>query len=1124
MTYIGQRVRPLDWEARTSGRVRFAGDLAMDGLLIGRVLRSPHPHARILAIDTSRAKALPGVHAVIGAADLPAGARYIHEGAKDRPPFADGVVRFIGQEVAAVAAETEAQANAALAAIAVEYDILPAPLDIATALAPGAKRLHDRPGNEPPNVAWRRSRRWGDPEGARRDSAISASGAFLYPRQSHASMEPNVAVAAWHDGEERIHLWTSTQSPYWVVEEVAQLLGLHEHQVVCHEVGVGGGFGGKSKICEHEVIAAALARAARRPVRLAYTREEEFAATKTRHAFHVGLTLRADREGYIRGVEGTVTVENGAFNHTGVTVTAAGVKALGQLYRPQGIAIEAMLVDTATQPGGSFRGYGSTQTTFALESLVDELAEQLGRDPIELRQQNANHPMEETLVGSRVQSARLVECLDAVRDAIGWRNKKAAPTPGRGVGVAVGMHVSGSYNYVGSNRNDGAVDVFSDGHARVRFGGADTGTGQRTILAQIAADELGIPLDRVEVLSMETGETPYDQGAWGSRGTYYSGHSTRLAAREAAARLRALAAPHLGNEEIRLGDGFARSATRQISIGELVRDCPEAVNGALTTEVSYVEVGVAMADKETGKGNLSGTYAFAAHAAEVEVDRKTGKLRVIDYVAAHDIGTAINPTLVEGQIAGGAAMGLGAALGEELIYEQGKLVNQAYLHYALPRAADLPRIRAILVEGGDPKGPYGAKSVGEVCTTPPAPAVANAVFDAIGVRIRHLPITPDKILTALAQKEGRRRDHAIWRRPDRWWIGFVRWCYPLGLLQILRRHGPHRIKRPSPQPLEAIDMPARLGEALKLLRRDAMLLGGGSDVQHQRRQGLAAPTRLVSTLDIAEMKEIATQPDGSVRVGAAVTLATVAHVLGRRSPIIAETINRIASHQIREMATVGGNLVQAKRCWFFRNGFDCYKRAGAFSPCYAVLGDHRFYHAAIGGHRCQAVTPSDLATLFVALGGDALIAGPTGQRVVAMSAFYTGPGETVLGRDEILVEIRLSATALGRPGAFEKLNLWEGDFANVAIAIVGDIDDRGIWRDGSIVFGALAPVPWRACKTEAAMRGLKATPEILRRLIDRELDAAAHPLKRNGWKLDAAAGLAERAIERLNPQAARAAA
>jgi CO/xanthine dehydrogenase Mo-binding subunit/CO/xanthine dehydrogenase FAD-binding subunit len=1124
MTYVGRRVRPIDWEARTSGQVKFAGDLTLDGMLIGRVLRSPHPHARILRIDSRHAKALTGVHAVITAADLPAGARYIHEGARDRAPLADDIVRFIGQEVAAVAAETEAQVNAALAAIDVDYEILPAALDIESALAPGAKPLHDRPGDEAPNIAWHRVRRWGDVVAARKAGVVSASGSFLYPRQNHCSMEPNVAVGLWNEAEARIHLWTSTQSPFWVVEEVAQLLGLHEHQVVCHEIAVGGGFGGKSKICEHEVITAALARASRRPVRLAYTREEEFAVTKTRHAFHMDMQLHADQAGQFRLVAGTVKVENGAFNHTGMTVTGAGAKAIGQLYRPEGVAVEAMLVDTAKQPGGSFRGYGSTQTTFALESLIDDLAEKLGRDPIELRQQNANHPMEETLVGSRVQSARLVECLDAVRDAIGWRDKKAARRPGRGVGVAVGMHVSGSYNYAGSNRNDGAVDVFADGHARVRFGGADTGTGQRTILAQIAADELGLPLEKIDVLSMDTDETPYDQGAWGSRGTYYSGHSTRLAARAMVARLKSLAAQRLGNEEIRLADGEAHSGTRHIPIGELVRDCPEAKGGLLTTEVSFVEPDVEMADKATGKGNLSATYAFAAHAAEVEVDMKTGRLRVVDFVAAHDIGTAINPTLVEGQISGGAAMGIGAALGEELIYEQGKLVNQAYLHYALPRAADLPRIRSILIEGGDPKGPYGAKSVGEVSTTPPAPAVANAVYDAIGVRIRDLPITPDKILTALAAKEGRCRDHAILWRPDRWWIGFVRWCYPLGLFQLLRRYGWPLIKRPAPQPVEAIDMPASLPDALKALRGGAKLLGGGSDIQHQRRQGLIAPTRLVSTLDIAEMKEIATESDGAVRIGAAVTLATVARVLGGRYPVIAEAVGHIASRQIREVATVGGNLVQAKRCWFFRNGFNCYKRAGALSPCYAILGDHRFYHAAIGGHRCQAVTPSDLATLFVALEGTAVIAGPSGQRLVAIDAFYTGPGETVLGPDEILVEIRLSAAALQRRGTFLKLNLWEGDFANVSVVLMAKIDDAGRWLDGRLIFGALAPVPWRARKTEAALRGAIATPENLRRLLDAELDAVAHPLKRNGWKLDAAAGLAERALERFYRPAATVAA
>ena len=439
------------------------------------------------------------------------------------------------------------------------------------------------------------------------------------------------------------------------------------------------------------------------------------------------------------------------------------------LYKPDGVDTVGRLVDTAMVPGGQFRGYGSTQTSFALECLMDELAAKLGVDPLELRRRNANLAGETTAVGARLGSARLVECLDAVRAAIGWDAARAQKRPGIGVGVASGVHVSGSYVGPGANRSDAAIDILPDSRVRIRFGGADAGTGQKTILAQIAAEELGVDIGAVDVLTMDSDRTPFDMGAWSSRGTHYGGHAVRQTALAAAAKLRTLAAAELGDEALVLENGVVRNARGSVAIGELARRSNEAVEGVLSIETSFVEANVEMADRETGQGNVSASYNFAAHAARVTVDRRTGRVRLLDYVAAHDVGIAINPTLVETQAIGGTVMGIGPALGEEVIFEQGKMANPAFLHYALPRAGDLPRIRPILIEGGDPLGPYGAKAIGECGVNPPAAAIANAVHDAIGVRVRDLPITPDKILTALAAREGRTRRHALWRRPSRWW-------------------------------------------------------------------------------------------------------------------------------------------------------------------------------------------------------------------------------------------------------------------------------------------------------------------------------------------------------------------
>ncbi|HYK97228.1 MAG TPA: molybdopterin cofactor-binding domain-containing protein [Candidatus Acidoferrales bacterium] len=1084
MTVVGQRVRAIGWDKRTAGTDAYTADLPIEGVIAGRILRSPHPYADILSIDTTRAETMPGVRAVITAKDFPPGARYIHSGGdtSDRGPLAVSVVRYVGEEVAAVAADTEEQAADALDAIVVKYRPHRAPLTIDEALAPGALRLHQRKTGEG-NVSLKSAGMWGDAELGRRNGSVISRGTYWYPRVGHAVMEQNICIARWDTEAERFELWTSTQAPHFVVSELAKVFGLKREQVICREVAVGGGFGSKSKVSEHEALAAALARKSGRTVKIALSREEEFAYTKPRHAFRVHLEARADRDGRITLFDSRIDVDNGAYNHFGPSVMHVGLKTFGTIYMPDGVVWDARLIDTALVPGGQFRGYGSPQASFALESAVDELAEQLGRDPLELRIQNANQPNTVALCGAKLSSARLDDCLRSVRDAIGWTEKRRNKRAGRGVGVAAAMHGSGSYAIPGSNTSMAAIDLYEDGRARVRFGGADAGTGQRGILAQIAAEELGLAYERVEVLSIDSERTPIDQGAWSSRGTYMTGHAVRKAARGMAERLKA---------------------------GERV-----PAGGVLTHEDAYTDT-IMEPPGSSKSPNFSAAYTFAAHAAEVEVDRATGRIRILDYVAAHDIGKAINPMMVEGQIIGGVVMALGAVLGEELIYENGRPVNPTYINYALPRAADVPRVRPILVEDPDPNGPYGAKSIGELAVIPAAPAIANAIYDAVGIRLRDLPFTPDKVLAALAAKEHRRRrSFRIWARPKRWEIEFIRRSYPLGLHWVLDHIGTRFAKRRPRRAIAEIATPATLDDAVRALGPDAAAIAGGTDLLLQRRQRLTNPTRLVALAEIEELGRIRTADDGALEIGAGVTLAQVARELATHVPVLAEAARSIASTQIRAVATVGGNLVQGKRCWFFRNGFDCYKRGGVTCPCYAVQGDHRFYHAALGAHRCQAVTPSDLATALVALDADAVIRGAAGERTVALSDFYTGPGETVLKDGELVTRIRIGPDALARRGAFEKLGLWQGDFALASAAVSARVEPVGTWRDVRVVLGAIAPTPWRARATERALEGRRATADDLHRALDAELDREGHPLERNAWKLDAALGLATRVSGRI---------
>jgi CO/xanthine dehydrogenase Mo-binding subunit/CO/xanthine dehydrogenase FAD-binding subunit len=1114
---VGARSRPLEWDELTLGQRPYTADLPEpDDLLHVAVVRSPHPFARVLSVDIDAAMRMPGVTGVLTAADFREGVTYAHRGGdfSDWPPLAAGVVLYVGQEVAAVAAETKAEAEAAARAVSVKYRPMRAVDTVQEARAPGAPALHERASGER-NVASIWATEWGDVAAGRAAHTLSVRGSFRYPPVAHACMETNIVLAAWDPERELIELWTSTQAPYFIVKEVAHVLGLSEDQVVCREVSVGGGFGSKSKISTHEVLAAALARKTRRPALLQHTRDEEFSANKTRHEFHTTIETGVDQDGTIRFIEADIQANNGAFCHMGPSVLKVGAITLGSMYRPDGVSFEARLVDTNHLPGGPFRGYGTPQVSLAMESQVDELAALLDQDPIDLRLRNLRPEHEVALCGYRIGTSGLARCLLEARELSDWDQVRADRAPGVGIGIAAGMHGSGSYAYHHANRSDAAVDVLEDGSVRVRFGGADAGTGQRTILAQIAAGELTVPLARVSVQSIDSEATPFEMGAWSSRGTHMTGHAVAIAARKMRNELLDVAAKALGTSEVALRDGAAVSAGGRIELDGLVRMHPSALECVLTAEASFVDSSIEMMAPDRDQANLSPSYAFAAHVATVQVDARTGSVRLLDYVAAHDLGRPINPTLAEGQIIGGAAMGIGAALGEELIKEGGKLANGAYLNYALPRAGDLPPIRPAIVDVSEAAGPFGAKSVGEMSLIPAGAAVANAVADAIGVRIRSLPITPDKVLSALAEREGRRRSFRLWRRPSRWWIAAMRWLYPRGLHSVLHRYGTRVSKAVQPPAqLGDIAVPASLDSALTLRSAGAVPVGGATDLALQHRQGLQATTPLVSLADVPAASEVSSTQAGW-RVGAAVTLTQLERMAQRELPALADAIRTIASPQTRNVATVAGNLAQKKRCWFYRNGFPCYKRSGPTSPCYAVLGDHRFQHAAVGAHRCQAVTPSDLATAFYALDAGVEIAGPAGPRVVGIDELFVGPGETCLAAEELILAVQIPRAALNRSFAFEKLGLFEGDFATASVALSAGSDGTHAWSDARVVLGAMAPVPLRLERVERTCEGQAVSPTNLRRAVDAELDRIAHPLPGNAWKLDAAAGLAEKAAERL---------
>lgn len=1129
---VGQRVRPDSWEERTSGTATYATDVRRPGMLVARVLRSPHPHAEIRSIDAARARAFDGVAAVITAADLPdPDVTYMHLGEpfRDRTVLARDRVRFVGEEVAAVAAETREAADAALGLIEVDYARLPAAFDPEQARRRGAATIH---GHAPDNSALKIDRVYGDFEEARSRAAATVYGSYRYRLAAHLCMEPHSVVAEWDPAAERMDLWVSTQAPWFVRKEVAHVLGLDMDQVHTRPVAVGGGFGAKAKAGAHEAIAAALSMRTGRPVKLVLDRAEEFAATATRHPFHIVMSTGATADGQLTHRDGSLVVDNGAYNHAGPSVAVFATMLAANLYRLQGCRARAELVYTNKQPGASFRGYGNPQMTFAMESQLDELADELGIDRAEMRIRNANRSGDETLTGWRLGSARLVECLQRARDEIGWDDKQGWAGTGRGVGMAAAVHVSGANAFEHSELSEAAVEVRADGAVEVCFAGADAGTGQAALLRQIAAAELGVDFDDVSVTMMDSQDAPPDLGAWSSRGTMWSGHSVGDAAGRAARVLAETAAAKLGVDasEVTLADGQARANGEAIDIGDLVALADPEATGRLRAEGRYM-TDVDKMDKATGRGHFSPAYSFCVQAVEVEVDPDTNQVRVTDAVSVHDSGAVLNPAGAEGQVAGAVVMGLGAALGEELVHEKGRLVNPSYLEYAAPRAADVTSVRAVFLAGADPAGPYGAKGLGEIGVVPTPAAVANAVAHATGVRVRELPVTPDKLR---GWNRPPVRPRPVWLRPSRWWTAAVRWLYPRGLHRALHRWGAERIRAPQPAPalVTGLDRPATVEAATAAHAPGSAYLAGGTDLLVARDQGVASPVRLIDLSTVQSLRELSETGDGDLHIGAGTTLADLRRFLtdhrfltdeaSEAAPgdrMLAELLDGLATPQIREMATVGGNLLQQKRCSFYRNGFNCYKRGGWTCPCYAVLGEHRFHHAVIGAHRCQAVTPSDLAVGLLALDADVHSSGPVPpRREMPIGGLYRGPGESTLAAGELLTAVTVPAAARRRRSAFEKLAKYAGDFAVCSAAVSLEIDGGGVIRDARVALGAVAPVPYRTVRTEDQLRGCRLADAAV---LDQAAEAwarDAHPLADNAWKIDAACGLIRRALRRLANQ------
>jgi CO/xanthine dehydrogenase Mo-binding subunit len=745
----GKRMARLDGIGKVTGTHTYAADFSLPGMLHGKILRSPFAHARIVRLDTSKAKAMPGVRTVITAADI-APTRF-GGAVADRPVFATNVVRFIGEAVAAVAATSRELAEQALAQIEVEYEELPAVFDMEAALLPDAPLVHPdwakykalpvlhREGNVAGH-AWIRA---GDTEAAFASAWKVYEHRFTTQAVHPGYTEPRVAVASW-DADAKLVVWTNTQLPFDTQTALAEILELPTSQVRVIVPGIGGGFGGKLRVgVEH--FAAWLARKSNRPVRVMCTIEEELQDAYPRQPSVTVLKTGVSKDGLLMARQCRMVLDCGAYANSGPTTVAVALQVLAGPYRTPNLLLSGIAAYTHKGPTGSFRGPAGPMANFAVESQMDMIADDLGIDPLEFRLKNVYQEGDKGPAGEVLTSVSITECLQRAADAIGWHDRRPGVRRGKGLACTWWMTTGGSSGVYARINPDGCVTLIS--------GAVEIGTGALTGAAQILAEELGLSLADINVTGVDTQTSPFDYGAQGSRTMFSVGNACLAAAKDLREQLFALAAkqwqlppdsPLLS--VMRLENKCVMAGERRVTLAELAT-LSQRTGGGLIAHGTSISPAPPYDPSRVQNHPLPvwNSPSFHAHATEVSVDQETGVTTIHRYVVAQDVGYAVNPTYIEGQIEGGVAQGLGQALSEEIVQADGRVLNPNLTDYKMPTMLDMPRVESILVECASVHGPYGAKGVGEPpCIMPPA-ALANAIAAATGVRLHSLPMTAERI-------------------------------------------------------------------------------------------------------------------------------------------------------------------------------------------------------------------------------------------------------------------------------------------------------------------------------------------------------------------------------------------
>ncbi|MCP3931286.1 MAG: xanthine dehydrogenase family protein molybdopterin-binding subunit [Bacteroidetes bacterium] len=752
---IGKPHQKLDGRERASGKAVYGHDIELPNMLHGSILRTKYPCAEIISIDTSRAEALEGVECILTANDIDVNNISYK---RDHPILKKGTVNCGRDEIAAVAARTKEIADKAVRLIDVVYKEKEGIFEPGKALKEDARRINEfgkgqeRFGNK--NIAESFHYEHGNLEEQKAKSKVIVKRKYDLPRVTHACMATSNITAAFDQFEGKLTLWSSTQVPFLYQRDMAHALKMDPSKIRVIQPIIGGGFGSKLDMYPFEPICALLAMKSRKPVQILFSREEEFISSPTRQPMVIELTTGADENGKFTFREVEIIKDNGAYTSWGATTPFVMMQTYSSLYQVPACKFDSHAIYTNNPYAGSFRGYGNPQATFSIEINIDLMAEELGLDKAEMRLINANYKGEITGQGLHYKTCGAIPALEMVVKKSRYERNKNEPKAGRykrGIGLGSMLHVGGGAKIYRSDGCGTILKLDDYGYLTIISGSNEIGQGSETVLAMIACEELGIPIEKIKVINTDTDVKPWDVGVHASRTSFVAGNSLLGAIKLLKVKLAKKASELLNvvTEDWAYKGGKMNFGEVGIKVDKVVREIHFGPPHELCTVSYFYEPPSKFQDKEF-KGDVSGNYAFASQAIEVEVDTVTGNVRVLNVHVSQDIGRVLNPLGLQGQMEGGVATGIGYALTEEMIYENGILKNPSFHGYKLLTANDMPAVCFYPIESYDEAGPYGSKGAGEAPLIPTAAAIANAVSDALGVRFYSLPITAEKVLKALS--------------------------------------------------------------------------------------------------------------------------------------------------------------------------------------------------------------------------------------------------------------------------------------------------------------------------------------------------------------------------------------